>query len=202
MPKPWKKLEIWLTYFLSEAKMLPTNIFLDTEILLDNIIPSRRDQFKCSCLLIDDVTNGKLKALTADYVLSEIMGNLKSEKEAKKGTSYIPRETLTPFEKLQIQNIVMTVKNIPNLKIFSPTKPISQQDIYNIVSKICVQTKDALVLLTALDARSQIAGIGLITRDERLLVRSKSQIASAHPSEYITKCPHDCQSIASCRHRK
>lgn len=182
--------------------MPPSNVFLDTEVLVDNIVPNRRNQFKCSCLLIDDVKSGKLKALIADYVLSEVTGNLKSEKEAKKGTSNVAKETLSPTDKIDIQNIVKTVTSIPNLKVFIPSQPISQQDIYNLVSVVCVQTKDALVLLSALDIKNSIRDIVLVTRDERLLVRSKAKITSAHPSEYINRCPFDCLSRTLCRHRK
>ena len=41
----------------------------------------------------------EIKALIADYVLSEVTGNLKSEKEAKKGTSNVAEETFLPSEK-------------------------------------------------------------------------------------------------------
>jgi len=182
--------------------MLPTNIFVDTEILLDNIIPERREQFKCSCLLIDEVSNGRLTAFTADYVLSEIMGILKTTKEIRKGTAHLLYETLTPTEKAAIQSIIVSLTNMPNLKIFTPIKPISQKDIYDLVRSICIQTKDALVLLTALEAKSKLKELELVTRDAKLMVRSKSQIASAHPSAYINKCPSDCLSKFSCRYRK
>jgi hypothetical protein len=169
---------------------------------MDYIVPKRRNEYKCSCLLFDDIKLGKLKALTADYVLSEVTGNLKSEREATKGTSNVAKETLSPADKMGIQSIVKTVTSIPNFKVVMPSQPISQQDIYNIVSMVCVQTKDALVLLTALDIKNKIHDVALVTRDERLLVRSKVKITSAHPSEYIHKCPSDCLTRASCRHRK
>jgi hypothetical protein len=182
--------------------MLPRNVFIDTEIFLDNIIPERRNQFKCSCLLIDEVSKGNLVGVSADYVLSEIMGNLKTAKEVKKGTAHLSKETLTSAEKAEIQSIVSDVKNIPHLTIFKPIKEISQMDIYNMVSNLCIQTKDALVLLTALDARNKLGDIGFLTRDEKLLVRSRSQINSFHPVAYISKCPSDCQSKLSCSHHK
>jgi predicted nucleic acid-binding protein len=182
--------------------MLPADIFIDTEILLDYIIPDRRTKFMCSCLLVEEISKGNLKALTADYVLSEIMGKLKSEKEQRKGTGHIQKETLNTTEKIEIQRIVQTVKDIPNLKIFTPTRDISQQEIYEIVRNTCVQTKDALVLLTALDAKNKYKNLGLITRDEKLLIRSKSKIISFHPSDYINKCPPDCVTKGACHHRK
>jgi hypothetical protein len=182
--------------------MPPSNVFLDTSVLLDTILPSRRNQYKCSDSLVDCVRTGRIKGLIADYVLSEIMGILKLELERKKGTSNVARETLSPSEKVGLQGIVNNIIKIPNLKIFTPSKPISQQDIYNLVCRVCVQTKDALVLLTAMEASIKIADFGLVTRDERLLARSRSQIACAHPVAFISKCPADCLSHSFCRHRR
>jgi hypothetical protein len=85
--------------FLSEAFMFSDEIFLDTEILLDYILPSRRDLYKCSCLLIDEIAKGNFKAWSVDYVLSEILGNLKGEREIKNRASHILSETLTEPEK-------------------------------------------------------------------------------------------------------
>jgi predicted nucleic acid-binding protein len=188
--------------FSSEAFMLSDEIFLDTEILLDYIVPSRRDLYKCSCLLLEEIAKGNLKAWSADYVLSEILGNLKGEREEKNRTSHILSETLTELEKATIQKIVSNVKNIPNFKIFQPTKPITQQQIYEIVKRLCIQTKDAIVVLTALDARNTLKGIELVTRDNKLLVRSKKEITTAHPSKFIKSCPRDCLSYFSCKYRK
>jgi len=178
------------------------NIFLDAEILLDFILPTRRNQYKCSCQLVEEIGKGNFKAWSADYVLSEILGKLKGEQEEKNRTQRILRETLTEYEKGAIQKIVWDVKNIPNFKIFEPTNPITQQLIYETVRKLCIQTKDALVLLTALDAKNKLKDIELVTRDNKLLVRGKKEIATAHPSKFITNCPKDCQSYSSCRYRK
>lgn len=182
--------------------MCPNDIFLDTEILLDYIIPSRRDLYKCSSLLIEEITKGDLKAWTADYVLSEILGNLKSAREAKNQTQHILRETLTEPEKLTIQKIVWELRNIPNFKIFQPPNPITQQQIYDIVKRLCIQTKDAMVLLTALEAQSILRNLELVTRDNKLSVRSKNEIMVAHPSKFIKSCPRDCLSYSSCKYKK
>ena len=175
----------------------PQNLFIDTQIFIDLILPQRARLFPCSKMLIDSIKSGAYNGWTIDFVLSEVLGQLKSDLERSKGLTYLKRDVLSRFEVNQIVTIIEQIKKIPNLKIFE-TPPVNQREIYNKVKDLCVQTKDALILISALKAQQKIRNIVLVTRDERFLMRGKKEIATAHPCNYIDRCPDSCPSRSSC----
>lgn len=178
-----------------------SDLFLDTNTIIDYVIPSRREQFACSYELIEKVRNGDFRAWTVDYTLSETLGRLKEKREERIGVKHILRETLSSHEISQLVQIVEEFRKTPNFEVFIP-KPIPQEEIFDKVRNICVQAADALVLLSALYLKETIGDLTLVTRDEKLLVRGKHLIKTAHPIELIDTCPTNCRSTSTCRHHK
>ena len=176
-------------------------LFLDTNIILDFIIPSRKGRFACSVELIENIKNGNFEAWTGEYALSETLGQLKAEKEVRMGTQQLPRETVSRFDISQMVAIIENVKKIPHLTIFvSPS--ITQSDIFNQVQTTCVQATDAMVLLSVLELVKKIQKVTLVTRDERLGVRGSKLVATAHPVNFLAHCPRTCLSLSVCKYRK
>ena len=184
-------------------KALPNilNFFIDTQILVDSIIPYRSQRFLCSKLLINDISKGVRKGWIIDYVLSETLGELKNNLEKKKHLDYLKREVLSDFEIERLVEIIEQVKRIPNLEIFK-TPIIEQKEIFYKVRNLCVEAKDALILISALQIREKWGSIILVSRDERFLVRAKKEVSTAHPSEFIKKCPEECLSKNICKFYK
>jgi hypothetical protein len=147
------------------------------------------------------VKKGEFKAWSADYTLSEALGELKRRKEEKNGTKDVLRETLSNYEIEQMTRIIGEFRKTPNFEIFEP-KPTPQEKIFNEVKTVCVQATDALVLLSVLDLREKLGGIILVTRDGKLLVRAKRLIRTAHPAELVGLCPSTCISRYGCKHHK
>jgi predicted nucleic acid-binding protein len=178
--------------------MAVPNIFLDTNIIVDYIVPSERIKYACSQELLERVRKGDFKAWSADYTLSETLGELKKRKEEQKGVKDILRETLSAFEIEQMAKIIEEFRKTPNLEVFEP-KPTTQEKIFDKVKTVCVQATDALVLLSVLDLREKLNDIILTTRDGKLLVRAKRLVRTAHPIELIGSCPTGCTSKYECK---
>lgn len=181
--------------------MQPKNLFIDTSVILDTIFKNDLYNHRCSGILLDLIRNGTYKGWTADYTLCEMLGRMKEKLEAKKQIAYDLKNRLTAQDIAPIIRAVEELRNIPNFEVFKTTK-ITQEDIYNVVKETCVQAKDALVLLSAIEAGNKLKEITLVTWDGRLLYRGRSKISTAHPSTLISCCPRDCGSIASCKFRK
>lgn len=177
------------------------NLFLDANIFLDCINPWRRQSFCCSNILMERIKNRYYNAWTADYILSETLGRLKGDKERELGLTHIHRQRLTRHEIDQMARIVYEFKDIPNLEVFEP-EHITQEEIFDKVKTVCVQAKDALVLLSALNLRNNVSNVTLVTRDDRLIYRGRVLIDVAHPSKYVDSCPQECRSITTCNYRK
>ena len=64
---------------------MPKSIFLDTNVFLDAYLPD--DKKPCSLDLLNSIRMGKIEGFTCDYVLAEVLGKLKEEKEKKLGKS-------------------------------------------------------------------------------------------------------------------
>lgn len=173
---------------------------MDTNIILDYIIPSRKRDFPCSVELIKRISNGDFEAWTADYTLSETLGQLKAEKEFQMGTQKNPKETVSRFDISQMVAIIENVKKIPHLTIFSPS-PISQPDIFAQVQNTCVQATDALVLLSVMELSKKIQSVLLVTRDERLGVRGSKVVKTVHPVQLLHHCPKTCGSLNICKYK-
>lgn len=184
-----------------KQQMPVSNIFLDTNIILDYIIPSKRTEYACSCELIERVKKGDFKAWSADYALSETLGRLKERREEKLGLKDVLRETLSTHEIDQMVKIIEEFRKTPNFDIFEP-EPVLQEEIFNRVKSICVQATDALVLLSALNLKAKLGDIVLVTRDKKLLERGKRMIKTAHPIELVGSCPSSCRSRSICRYHR
>ncbi len=181
---------------------MPTrNIFLDTNILIDYIVPARRNMYTCSVELVENVKNGQFSAWIVDYALAEALGFLKEEREKRIGTHQIPRETLSSHEIEIMVGLTDRIRKIPNLNIFAPTS-IQQSEIFDKVKTVCVQATDALVLLSLLELAKKIPDITLVTRDERLRVRGGKLVQTMHPISCLNSCPKGCTSSSSCKHKK
>lgn len=178
-----------------------SNIFLDTNIILDYIVPSRRQKYACSYELIEKVRNGSFKAWTVNYALSETLGRLKEKREERIGVKNLSRQTLSAYEISQIVQIIEQFRKTPNFEVFVP-EPISQKDIFDKVQNICVQATDALVILSVLNLKEKLGNVTLVTRDRKLLIRSKRLIQTAHPIELIGSCPANCQSKFTCSYHR
>jgi len=181
--------------------MSVSNLFLDTNIILDYIIPLRRDEYACSYELIEKVKKGDFKAWTVDYALSETLGMLKEKREERIGVKDILRETLSTHEISQMVRIIEEFRKTPNFEVFAP-EPVSQEEIFKKVQNICVQATDALVLLSVLNLKEKLGNVILVTRDDKLLVRGKRLISTAHPIELIESCPTNCTSKSMCKYHK
>ena len=177
------------------------NLFLDTNIIVDYIIPYRQKQFPCSVKIIEEIKNGNFEAWTVDYALSETLGNLKSEKEKQMGTIKTWRETISKYDMMKMVAIIDKIKKIPHLTIFNP-KPIPQSDIFDKVQNVCVQATDALILLSILELSKKIKNVTLITRDDRLRVRGGKIVPTAHPIDFLKSCPRPCSTSYTCSKRK
>lgn len=185
--------------------MACTNLFLDTMVIADCIIPFRRTKFACSFELMENVRKGQqhFKAWSADYSLSEALGILKEAREERLGLKYIDKQVLSTYEIAQMVSIIDEFRKTPNFEVFEP-EPIPQKEIFEKVEHVCVQAKDALVLLSALSLRSKpaTANAVLVTRDDRLLVRAGKITDTAYPIDFLPSCPSICASHLNCRHRK
>lgn len=183
-------------------KHLPIpNLFLDTNIILDYILPSRRAEWACSFKLIENVKLGGFKAWSADYALSETLGELKRAREERIGVSHLFKEVLSQHEISQMIKIVNEFRKTPNFRVFKPD-PISQEEIFDKVKELCVQATDALVLLSALGLEEKLGNTILVTRDDRLLARGKKLVPTAHPRDLVGSCPTNCTNKSICRHYK
>lgn len=187
--------------YSSEWRMPISNIFLDTNIILDYIVPSRRRDYACSCELIAKIKNGDFKAWTADYALSETLGRLKEKREERIGVKDVLRETLSSHEIGEMVRIIEEFRKTPNFEVFAPT-PVQQDEIFAKVRNVCVQASDALVLLSVLELKKKLGDVVLVTRDSKLLVRSKNLIQTAHPIDLIDSCPSNCRSMSTCTYRR
>ena len=180
---------------------MPPNLFLDTKVFLDYVIPARKRDFACSTILLGRIGSGKYEAWTNDFVLSELLGELKADIERRKGFTQIKQDVLSNYEIQELVRIIEQVKKIPNLTIFSD--PVDQHEVYETVRKACIETKDATILLSAISLYNRLRRpTWLVTRDERVLVRAGRLFSIQHPCSLIESCPHDCGSRDTCEHRK
>jgi hypothetical protein len=177
------------------------NIFLDTNIIADCVVPLRRAKYACSYELVQKVEKGQFKAWSVDYALSETLGILKGEKEERIGTKDISRETLSAYDVTQMVSVIDEFRKTNNFEVFAP-EHIPQAEIFDKVKSICVQATDALVLLSVLHLKKKLPNIVLVTRDDKLLVRGKKLVSTAHPIDFLPSCPTKCDSKSICRHRK
>jgi len=148
-------------------------------------------------MLLDQIKSGNYNGWSVDYVLSEVLGELKADIERRKGLTYLKRDALSRLEISELVTTIEMVKKIPNLKIYK-TPSINQIEIYDKVKNLCIQAKDALILISAINLQQGTGNVVLITRDERLLIRGKKEIRTAHPSEYINRCPNNCPTKNIC----
>jgi len=181
--------------------LLNTNLFIDAQIFVDFTIPYRSKRYQCSKLLLSKISGGVHRGWTVDYVLSETLGELKNDLERHKHLDYLKREALSDFEIRGLVKIIEQIKKIPNLEIFKA--PVTEQkEIYEKVKNLCIEASDALILISALRVREKLGDIILTTRDERFLIRGRKEVQTAHPSEFIDKCPPQCLSKNVCRFYK
>ena len=152
-------------------------------------------------MLVDNIRQGDYNGWTVDYVLSELLGELKGDMERKKGVDHILTETLSSYEITSLVQIVEGLRSMPHLEVFK-TPFIEQSKIYEKVRSLCIEAKDAIILISALQLRGTMKNIVLTTRDGKFLVRANKEIATAHPSKYLTKCPVQCLSKSVCRFSK
>jgi predicted nucleic acid-binding protein len=182
--------------------MLKTqNLFLDTNIIVDYIIPHRRTEYACSYELVERIKKGKFKGWSTDYALAETLGNLKKEREISLQKAYVLKEVVTPYEVAGMVKIIQNLTQASNFNVFAPT-PIPQVAIFNEVKDVCVQATDAFVLLSVIELRKKLPDVVLVTRDERLLVRGSKEIPTSHPIGFMTSCPSNCKSKLTCKHQK
>jgi predicted nucleic acid-binding protein len=181
--------------------MSAQNLFLDTNIIIDYIVPSRRTEYACSYALIEKVKNGDFKAWAADYAMAETLGRLKESLEERRKISYIWKEVLTTYDVEQMVKIIDEFRKTPNFEVFRPD-PISQRDIFDKVRSICVQATDALILLSVLNLKEKLSNVTLITRDNKFLIRARRLVPTAHPIHLVKSCPTNCTSKSICKHRR
>jgi hypothetical protein len=183
----------------------PPHLFLDTTIFIDSLVPRRSKWYPCSDLLLNKIRDGTYKGWTVDYVLSELLGNLKGELQNHRHLGHIPKEVLSGQDILGLTQTIEGVKRMPNLEI-SKARAIEQKEIYEKVKTLCIETKDAPILISTLEVQERLKQLGcpifLITRDERFMIRARKEILTAHPSKFIVKCPNECLSKNTCKHRK
>jgi len=184
-----------------KCEMTLSNVFLDTNIILDYMLPSERTKHACSYELIEKVRRGYFKAWSADYALAETLGELKKKREEKIGVEHVLEETLSTYEIQQMIKVIEEFRKTPNFEVFKPEQ-ISQEEIFDKVKNICIQSTDALVLLSVLKLKEKLGNITLATRDEKLLIRGKRLVQTAHPIELVRSCPINCSSKPTCKYRK
>jgi len=175
------------------------NLFLDTNIILDYVLFSGGAKYACSYELVERIRKGEYEAYTADYTLAETLGELKAKREEKIGVKDIPKETLSQHEIGRMVTMIEEFRKTPHFEVFEP-EPVAQEQIFDKVKSVCVQSTDALVLLSALDLKKRLGNLILVTRDEKLLARGKRLIETAHPMELVGACPPSCLSKENCRH--
>jgi hypothetical protein len=184
--------------FSSEPR-LSQIILIDTNIVLDHILPQRRQDFPCSESLLRNLVLVNCEAWLTDYALAESLGELKSNLEKKLGIHQVKSQGLSPQQISGLENIVNQILSFPHLHVFrSPN--ITQKEIYDVVRKACVQAKDALLIVSVEKLRLTYPKAKLVTRDEKLLSRAPLIVDTVYPSEILGKCPLTCKKM-TCLHR-
>ncbi len=182
--------------------MLKTqNLFLDTNVIADYIVPHRRTEYACSCELVERIKKGHFKGWSADYALAETLGILKKEREISLQKGHILKEVVTPYEVTGMVKIIQNLTQASNFAVFLPSS-ISQVAIFDEVKNVCVQATDALVLLSVIELRKKLSDVVLVTRDDRLLVRGAKEVHTSHPIGFLGSCPSNCKSKPTCKYRK
>jgi len=182
------------------------NLFIDTNVIVDCIIPFRRTKYACSLKLMEkvgEVEQRDFRAWSTDYSLSEALGTLKDAKEERLGLKYIDKQVLSTYDIAQMVIIIDEFRKTPHFEVFEP-EPIQQKEIFEKVKHVCIQAKDALVLLSALTLKNKPATANsvLVTRDDRLLIRASRVTDTAHPVDFLDACPLTCTSRSNCTYRK
>mgnify|MGYP001070807765 CR=1 FL=1 len=171
-------------------------VFVDTNILEDYL--RRADTYPCSVMFLDKVASGHIKGLTSDFVLSELLGILKGEREKKLGLEKVKREVLSKHDKEVIDESIRLIRqNIKSAEI----PEIEHEEIYETVLNLCVTVKDAMVLQSARKLREKIKeDTCIVSRDDRMLYRGWRLMPVFFPSHFIDRCPSDC--VTPCNYRK
>lgn len=152
--------------------------YLDTNTILEFL---QRKFAICTQKLMEDIENGKYKAVTSDWCLSEVMNVIKSQVNERN------KRDVTKAELNLIKSqIKQMASNYPNLDVIS--SDFSESESMNTVD-VCIQTKDFVPITTA-----KRNGFILVTKDDRLRKRSKRYgVESKLPREVINfTCIHDC----------
>ncbi len=173
------------------------NLFLDSNVLIDHLCNA--DACLCNEKLLQKIENGRFTAWISDFVYSEALGELKNRLEKKKGLKVAFRETISSFERTTMIQTIETFKKIPNLK--SVTIPLDQKLIYTRVKTLCIEAKDAPIVLCVEELAKKISHVFLVTADMHSLFFKARTVKTLHPSFHLDKCTSACRSYYNCRWR-
>lgn len=173
------------------------NLFLDSTVLIDHLCNA--DAHLCNEKLLDKIENGQFTAWISDFVYSEVLGELKNRLEKNKGLKVIFGESISRFELARMIKTIETFKKTPNLK--SVTIPLNQKVIYERVKNLCIEAKDAPIVLCVEELEKRISKIFLVTADMHSLFYKAKTVKTLHPSFHLDKCTSDCRSYYQCRWR-
>jgi len=175
------------------------NIFLESNILIDHFCFA--GEHFCSSELIKKIPNSsEFKAWTSDYILSETLGKMKDIYEEKKGLKGALRETIPKSDISKMVQILEDFKRTPNLDTMKAE--IDSKAVYEKVRDLCIETKDAPVVLSVLELQEKLRRqVKLVTADMKLFVRAKKNLRTLHPSFHLHKCPSNCKTYYFCKNR-
>jgi hypothetical protein len=175
------------------------DLFLDSNILIKHFCQA--DDYLCTEQLLDKIEKGDYNAWISDFVYSETLGELKNDYEKKR--------RLKPFEgefipKPALEKMIGTIedfKKTPNLK--STTIPLDQTMIYDRVRTLCIEAKDAPVVMCVEYLEKTLGRqVYLVTADMRsLFFKVKRLVRPLHPSFHMEECKTECPSYHSCQWR-
>ena len=175
------------------------NLFLDSNILIDHLCNA--DAHRCTEELLDKIERGHFAAWISDFVYSEVLGELKNRLEKRKGLKVAFRETISRFELARMVSAVETFKKIPNLN--SITLPLDQKMIYDRVRNLCIEAKDAPIILCVEELNKKLSkDVLLVTADmHSIFFKAKKIVKTLHPSFHLDKCTPKCRSYYACQWR-
>lgn len=175
------------------------DLFLDSNILIKHFCQA--GDYLCTEELLEKIEKGTYTGWVSDFVYSETLGQLKNEFERRKRLKIFNEEFIPKPELRKMIDTIELFKKIPHVK--STTMLIDQRVIYDRVKTLCIEAKDApVVMCVEYLEKSLSRQVYLVTADmHSLFFKVKRLVRSLHPSFHLIKCKIECPSYYRCHWR-